>query len=77
MKGLKKMMADFEEKQVVDYRVSREKYAQPLPAAGYGKKIPPFKLNDQLYLVSNAQIYPEDRGVNHSIKLAWEISEQL
>lgn len=75
--GLKKIRKDFEENEVVAYHVFREKYAQPLPLAGYGKKIPPFKINDRLFLVSNAQIYPEDRGVNNSIKLAWEFSEQL
>jgi len=75
--GLKKIKADFDEKQVVEYQVFRERYAQPLPVSGYGEKIPPFKISDQLYLVSNAQIYPEDRGVNHSIKLAWEFSKQL
>ena len=77
LSGLKKVKADFEEKEVVEYHVFREKYAQPLPLAGYGKKIPPFKISERLYLVSNAQIFPEDRGVNNSIKLAWQFSEQL
>lgn len=75
--GLKRMRADLEENQVVEYEVFREKYAQPLPVAGYGNRIPPFRINDRLFLVSGSQIYPEDRGVNNSIKLAWEFSEPL
>ena len=35
------------------------------------------KIGENLYLVSNVQIYPEDRGISDSIKLAWKFVEQL
>jgi protoporphyrinogen oxidase len=75
--GLEKIKPGFSSEDMVEYHVFREKYAQPLPAIEYSKKVPPFKVGEKLYLVSNMQIYPEDRGVNNSIKLAWEFVEQL
>ena len=70
LKGLQSIRPDFSEGEVAEYFVFREKYAQPLPSLGHSGKIPPFKIGENLYLVSNMQIYPEDRGVNDSIKLA-------
>ncbi len=77
MQGLKRIRPNFSEKEVIEYFVFREKCAQPLPTLGHSKKIPPFKIGEDLYLISNMQIYPEDRGVNDSIKLAKRFVESL
>jgi len=77
VKGLKKIKPNFLESDIAEYYVWRAKFAQPVPTLGHSKKIPPFKINEKLYYVTNAQIYPEDRGVSDSIKLAWNFVNQL
>ena len=77
LKGLQSIRPDFSESEVAEYFVFREKYAQPLPTLEHSKKIPPFQVGEKLFLVSNMQIYPEDRGVNDSIKLARRFVESL
>lgn len=77
LKGLQSIRPDFTGNEVAGYFVFREKYAQPLPTLEHSKKIPPFKIGEKLFLVSNMQIYPEDRGVNDSIKLARGFVEGL
>jgi protoporphyrinogen oxidase len=56
---------------VLDYKIHRTRFAQPLMSLGYREKIPmsetPF-LN--LYICTMAQIYPEDRGTNYAIEYA-------
>jgi len=75
--GLQKIYPAFKREALLDYYVFREKFAQPLPTLGYSKKVPPFKINEKLYLVSNMQIYPEDRGINDTIKLICKFIEQF
>jgi protoporphyrinogen oxidase len=70
LEGLKKIKTQFDLREVAEYFVFREKYAQPLPTLGHSKKISPFRVADRLYQVSSMQIYPDDRGVNNSIGLA-------
>ena len=75
--GLRIIKPDLEQADVLEYFVFRAKYAQPIPALNHSQHLPPFQLDDKLFLVSNLQIYPEDRGVNDSIKLAWKFVAQL
>ena len=75
--GLERVGARFSGREVVEYSVFRERYAQPLPTLGHSGRIPPFRIKDGLYLVSNVQIYPEDRGVNNSIELAQRFVKTL
>lgn len=73
--GLKTINPKIEDKNLAGYSVFRAKYAQPIPTLEYSKRIPPFRIANNIFLISNAQIYPQDRGVNDSIKLAkWLVS---
>ncbi|MBI4948744.1 MAG: NAD(P)/FAD-dependent oxidoreductase [Deltaproteobacteria bacterium] len=64
------------EKDVTKALVFRSVYAQPFITAGYGSIKPGIKTPvEGLYWVSTSHIYPEDRGVNYSIKLGMEVSE--
>ncbi|MEA3492769.1 MAG: NAD(P)/FAD-dependent oxidoreductase [Candidatus Margulisiibacteriota bacterium] len=75
LEGLKTINPEFEDKNLSGYSVFRAKYAQPIPTLGYSKKIPSFHIAKDLFLVSNTQIYPQDRGINASIRLAkWFVS---
>lgn len=58
------------------YRITRELKAQPLIQLGY--QIPPFEIEPgRIYQVNNAQIYPQDRGINNSIRLARQFADLL
>jgi protoporphyrinogen oxidase len=70
IQGLKKIRPSFSENEMAEYFIFREKFAQPVPTLGHSRKIPPFAVKDRLHYVSSAQIYPEDRGVSDSIRLA-------
>lgn len=69
---------DFEESSILDFRVHRTKYAQPLMTVGYKEKIPsqrtPFSNG---FLCTMAQIYPEDRGTNYSIEYANRFYQEI
>ncbi|MFA4905306.1 MAG: FAD-dependent oxidoreductase [Candidatus Margulisiibacteriota bacterium] len=54
--------------------VFRERFAQPVIGLNY--QIPPFEVEPgRIYMVNNAQIYPQDRGLNDSCKLARRFSD--
>ncbi|MGV8169069.1 MAG: FAD-dependent oxidoreductase [Candidatus Nanoarchaeia archaeon] len=76
--GLKKMFKNFEEKNIVSYKVSRAKHASPIYDLNYLKKRPEFKTPvSNLYLLNTSQIYPEDRNVNNGIKYAKTLIKEL
>lgn len=70
-KKLGEAFPKFSTDDVLDYRIHRTKFAQPLMSLGYREKIPsrmtPFS---NLYLCTMAQIYPQDRGTNYAIEYA-------
>jgi protoporphyrinogen oxidase len=56
------------------YWVFRERYAQPVIGLNY--QVPPFESSPgRVYMVNNSQIYPQDRGLNDSCKLARRFSD--
>ena len=71
LKDLKRIKPDFT---FIRYWVFRELYAQPVVGLNY--KIPQFEIQPgRVYMVNNAQIYPQDRGLNDSLKLARKFSD--
>ena len=73
---LKTINKDFSEKDVLRVEVFNERYAQPIITKNYSKIIPKFKIkNENIYIASMPQIYPEDRGLNYAIRLGHEVSK--
>lgn len=71
--GLKTMYPDFCPSDVMDWRLTRTRYAQPVISKNYSLHMPEMKTpHDGLFLSGMAQIYPEDRGMNYAIRLANE-----
>jgi protoporphyrinogen oxidase len=66
---LKRMFPEMEASWLVDSRVWRAEYAQPVTEIGYSKYVPgrdtPY---DNALISTMAQIYPEDRGTNYAIR---------
>ena len=72
-KELKKINKDFEEKSIESYYVFRDKEAQPVVTTNYA--VPDFHTPiKNLYLMTMAQIYPEDRGINQAVKMAKQLA---
>ncbi len=66
---IRKMFPGFEREWILDFRVWKERYAQPVIDKLYSRKIPGFETPvGGLYLCSMAQIYPEDRGTNYAVR---------
>jgi protoporphyrinogen oxidase len=68
--ALKQINPDFGRDWVEGLRLFREDAAQPVVTRGYSQRIPPYRTPvEGLYLANTAQIYPQDRGMNYSVRL--------
>lgn len=78
MKSLTKINKKFTMKNIKDYYVFDEKYAQPIIECNYSEYIMDDKLqNEKIYLCTMPQIYPEDRGMNYAIKSGISIANKI
>lgn len=78
LKYLKKIHPHFEESMIDKYFVFKDRYAQPIWPLNYSKIKPSYKTPIKgLYLSNTSQIYPNDRGINFSIKLGKEVVESF
>jgi protoporphyrinogen oxidase len=67
---IKKISPDFNVSWIVDMKIFRDDAAQPIIGKNYSSRIPAHATPIQgLYLANTTQIYPEDRGMNYSVKL--------
>lgn len=67
---LRKLQADFDQ-QLIDVKVSKSVFAQPLSVVGQSRRNPSFTTSvPGLYWVSMQHVYPFDRGINHAIGFA-------
>lgn len=72
---LTKLFPSWDKASVLNARLYRARYAQPVVVTGYGGILPGYETPiPHLYLACMAQIYPEDRGQNYSIKTGLEIA---
>ncbi|GAE89766.1 NAD(P)/FAD-dependent oxidoreductase [Acetivibrio straminisolvens] len=74
IKYLKIMFPDWNESKIKWVHISRTEYAQPVVVQQYSKILPEINTPvENLYLASMAQIYPEDRGQNYSVRLGKQV----
>lgn len=67
---LKQINPDFGRDWVEESWLFREDAAQPVVTKGYSRRIPSHRTPvEGLYLANTAQIYPQDRGMNYSVRL--------
>lgn len=78
VKHLKRMFPEMDETWIVDYKVWRSEYAQPVTEINYSSYVPgretPFENG---FISTMAQIYPEDRGTNYAIRDGRSIAKYL
>ena len=78
MKYLTQINKEFTMENIKDYYVFDEKYAQPIIECNYSNYIMEDKLkNENIYLCTMPQIYPEDRGMNYAIRLGNKIANEV
>lgn len=66
---LKRMFPQIDKSWVLDYKVWRSNYAQPVTEKNYSGYVPGKETPFENALISTmAQIYPEDRGTNYAIR---------
>lgn len=78
LKHLKRMFPEMERSWVVEHRIWRAEFAQPVTERGYSQYVPGTKTPfNNAYISTMAQIYPEDRGTNYAIREARLIAKQI
>ena len=75
---LKRMFPEFDRSWILDYRVWRTQYGQPVTERDYSRYVPksetPF---DNALIATMAQVYPEDRGTNYAIREGRKVARQV
>lgn len=78
MTHLKRMFPKIDTSWVVEYKVWRVEYAQPVTERNYSQYVPssetPFS---NMFISTMAQIYPEDRGTNYAIREGRRAAEEI
>jgi protoporphyrinogen oxidase len=78
LEHLRKMFPKIDDSWVLEYRVWRSEYAQPITEKNYSQYVPgsqtPFK---NAFISTMAQIYPEDRGTNYAIREGRKIADYI
>ena len=69
LKHLKKMFPKFSKDSVLEWKVWRTEYAQPITTKDYSTKLIKTEIPyDNGWIATMAQIYPEDRGTNYALR---------
>ena len=75
---LQKVYPHFSRDMVKNLWSGGDPFAQPLIEVGYQHKKPAMRTPvSRLYLANTTLIYPEDRGINYSIRLGQEVAAQI
>jgi protoporphyrinogen oxidase len=56
--GLRRIIPDFREDDILDWQVNRARYVQPVHPVNWGNRLPPVRLAPGLAYLSTAQIHP-------------------
>jgi protoporphyrinogen oxidase len=74
--SLRKINPDFDVGWIEDSWLYREDAAQPIITCGYSRHIASHETPlEGLYLANTTQIYPQDRGMNYSVRLGRVVSD--
>ena len=78
LSGLEAIYPHFSPRDIIDWRLRRTRYAQPVIRRQYSVHMP--ALNTPLKgikLAGTAQIYPEDRGMNYAVRLGVQAARSI
>lgn len=75
---LQRIFPKFSRDGIIDYRVWRAEYSQPIVVKHYSRLIPPYETPlSGLWLATMAQIYPEDRGTNYAVRDGRAVAQKM
>jgi len=78
LQHLKRMFPEMDRAWIIEHRVWRAEYAQPVTERDYSKYVPgretPF---ENCFISTMAQIYPEDRGTNYAIREGRAVAKHI
>lgn len=74
---LSKINPNFSRKQISKFFVFRGPKAQSVMTLNYSRRIPPIKVNEKLYSINQAMIYPWDRGTNYAVELGQKAAREI
>jgi len=76
--GLRRMFPSLGQDDILDARVFRSPFVEPLYSVGYQRRTPPIALvPGRVYLATTAQVYPEVTSWNGSAGLARRVVDQM
>ena len=78
MAGLETIYPHFSPRDVIDWRLRRTRYAQPVIHRQYADRMPALDTPlPGIKLAGTAQIYPEDRGMNYAVRLGLQAARSV
>lgn len=78
LQHLRRMFPDMDKSWIIEHRVWRAEYAQPVTERGYSSYVPGRQTPFTNALISTmAQIYPEDRGTNYAIREGRSVAQDI
>lgn len=73
---IKKIYPSFDEKDVIEWKMFREPFSQPVVTKEFSKiKLDYKSPYEGLYLANMSMVYPEDRGMSYSVMLGNKVAE--
>jgi protoporphyrinogen oxidase len=73
--SLRRINPEFSPDWVEEMWLYRDDAAQPIITCGYSRRLPSYETPvEGLYLANTTQIYPQDRGMNYSVRLGRTVS---
>lgn len=74
---LKKLNKEYKTN-LIDYKLFKTPFAQPVMPANYGGRIPPFKTPfKNVFLANIDRVYPWDRGTNYAVELGEKVADYI
>jgi len=74
---LERMFPTFDKGWILEWRVWRARYAQPVTTVNYSASQPGYRTEFRnVFTVNMAQIYPEDRGTNYAVRGGFEVAQE-
>ena len=74
---LKCINPKLKDEDLIDSKCNRYRYAQPICDINFKSKIPPLEPFQNVYILDTTFYYPEDRGINESIKCGMDLANHI
>ncbi|MDH5646070.1 MAG: NAD(P)/FAD-dependent oxidoreductase [Candidatus Heimdallarchaeota archaeon] len=78
IKYIRDLNAEFDENWILDYKIWKGKYAQPITDKNFSRYLPGHETPySNAYICTMAQVYPQDRGTNYAVRDGYNVSNMI